>query len=169
MQLLIRHRAKPHREDNDHHTGFWWFLKARSHSAFSMPVNLKQQTSEVPRIRFTELIDSLPEPDKQDPLGRSWLSWAAAYGDVSVVKQFLKNMDVDPNQCDKTAGTFARTPVIWAAEKHHESLVRLMIDKREDDFSLNYVIRYSKVYERELGEERMLNTVKMLFSPGRGG
>jgi hypothetical protein len=44
MQLLIRHRVKPHREVNDHHTGFWWFLKARSHSAFSMPVNLKQQT-----------------------------------------------------------------------------------------------------------------------------
>ncbi|KAJ6089679.1 hypothetical protein N7467_004895 [Penicillium canescens] len=118
MQLLIRHRAKPHREDNDHHTGFWWFLKARSHSAF---------------------------------------------------KQFLENKDVHPNLCDKTAGTFARTPVIWAAEKHHESLVRLMIDKRKDDFSLNYVIRHSKVYERELGEERMLNTVKTLFSQGEAG
>jgi ankyrin repeat protein len=45
MQLLIRHGADPHWEDNDYHTGFWWLLKARSDSAFSMPIDLRKQTS----------------------------------------------------------------------------------------------------------------------------
>jgi ankyrin repeat protein len=172
MQLLIRHRADPHWEDNDHHTGFWWFLKARFDSDFRMPIILGQQTQyswEAARCEIGELIDSLPRPDDQDSTGRSWLSWAAEYGDEHVVQQLLANKDVDPNQCDKSAGTFARTPMIWAAEKHHESLVRLMIDQKKDDFSLHYVIRHSKVYERELGEERMLNTVKTLVSQGEAG
>jgi ankyrin repeat protein len=169
MQLLIRHGADPHWEDNDHHTGFWWFLKARSDYAFSMSIDLRKQAPKVPRGALAKLIDSLPRPNRQDSSGRSWLSWAAEYGDEIVVEYFLKKKDVHPNQCDKTAGTFARTPVIWAAEKHHESLVRLMIEQRKDDFSLNYVIRHSKVYEGELGEERMLNTVKTLLSRGEAG
>jgi hypothetical protein len=99
----------------------------------------------------------------------SWLPWAIEYGDKIEVEYFLEKKDVHPNQCDKTVGTFARTPVIWAAEKHHEYLVRLMIEQREDDFSLNYLIRHSKVYEGELGEERMLKHRQNASFPGRGG
>ena len=59
---------------------------------------------------------------------------------------------------------FAMTPLLWAAEKNHESLVNFMTAKERADVSLTYLIRNSQI----LGQEKALNLVKKMISSGDG-
>ncbi|KAF4769907.1 hypothetical protein HAV15_012068 [Penicillium sp. str.  len=168
MELLIKHGADPHKGDNNGHTGFWWFLKARSNPCnFSMPITPGPPTSRVQRGRLTTLIDSLPHPNSHDFSGRTWLSWAAEYGEKSVVECFLRNNKVDPNiqdQVDGNGRVFARTPVIWALERDHKDVADLMIAMRSYDLSLNYLIKNTRL----LGEGIALKMVETLLCSDNG-
>jgi ankyrin repeat protein len=150
MSLLLDYGADPHIEDDESHSSFWWLLKSRT----------QEQT--YPQTSLQDLIERLPDPDRQDSNGRTWLSWAAEYGDEEVVEQLLKNNKVRASQTDCVIGqidTFARTPLIWAVEQSHYSLVSLITSTRKDKSSLIYLMKSSHV----LGHERALDLFKKLL------
>lgn len=164
MQLLIRNRADPHREDKDRHTGFWWFLNARHDKAFFMPIKLGLPTTATHPNSLEDLIDSLPRPNNQDSRGRTWLSWAAEFGDLLVVEAFLRIKTINVNMRDLVSSdgrNFAMTPLLWAAEKNHDKLVDLMT-RNKVDLSLNHLIKDW----RSFGQEKALRLVRVLLSLG---
>jgi ankyrin repeat protein len=165
MGLLLQHQAIPHIEDHENHSAFWWFLKRRAETSIHLRAFLGRPTPKVGHSDFQSLIQSLQTPNGQDTLGRTWLSWAAEYGDEPVVDEFLKNRKVNPNKKDDAKGdmnAFARTPLIRAAENNHNSLVYLMTTKRSDDTSLNYLMNNSQI----LGQEKALGIIKTLLRYG---
>ncbi|KAJ6100059.1 hypothetical protein N7467_001594 [Penicillium canescens] len=173
MRMLIERGANPHQEDKNRHTAFWWFLKARSGRSV-VYIDPGQTTPKVPHDGLAKLMESLKQkdPNKQDSTGRTWLSWAAEYGDEQIVKSLLGYEQTDPNYCDRgerNERKFARTPVLWAVEKHHEGLVRWMIANKKNDFSLNYVIRNFHILREELGTDKALHIIKTFISYGEVG
>ncbi|KAJ5200775.1 hypothetical protein N7472_005979 [Penicillium cf. griseofulvum] len=124
MQMLLKRKADPHKEDMSGHTGFWWFLRARSGRPV-IRVTLGRKFPMMYRSSLPELMEVLEhlEPNRQDSAGRTWLSWAAEYGDEEIIQLLLGYKTTDPNFRDRVKKGFARTPVIWAVEKHHKGLV----------------------------------------------
>ncbi|KAJ5423204.1 hypothetical protein N7491_008420 [Penicillium cf. griseofulvum] len=121
MQMLLKRKADPHKEDMSGHTGFWWFLRARSGRPV-IRVTLGRKFPMMYRSSLPELMEVLEhlEPNRQDSAGRTWLSWAAEYGDEEIIQLLLGYKTTDPNFRDRVKKGFARTPVIWAVEKHHK-------------------------------------------------
>lgn len=170
MQMLLKSKADPHEEDKNGHTGFWWFLRARSGRPI-IRATLGHTFPMMYRSSLTKLMEVLEhlEPNQQDSTGRTWLSWTAEYGDQEIVELLFGYKNTDPNFCDGVKGNekrFARTPVIWAVEKHHERLVHWMIAKNKNDFSLNYLIRQFHTLREELGTDKALHIVKTFISYG---
>lgn len=134
MQMLIENGADPHISDDEGHTGFWWFLRARYALFTSSPNRLSRPAlgETVNPFSLQALVYNLPTPNKKDRSGRNWLSWAAEYGDDEVVRCFLQVEDkadrVDMNICDGTGDTFSRTPLIWALEGGSTASVDLLKD-----------------------------------------
>ncbi|KGO61414.1 hypothetical protein PEX2_084890 [Penicillium expansum] len=170
MQMLLKSKADPHKEDKSGHTGFWWFLRARSgppviHATLGHKLP-KMYRSSLPKLM--EVLEHL-EPNRQDSAGRTWLSWAAEYGDQKIVQLLLAYKNTDPNFRDgvkQNEKGFARTPVIWAVEKQHEGLVQWMIADNKNDLSLNYLIREFRTLREELGTDKALHIVKTFISYG---
>lgn len=144
MHLLIRNGADPHFPDNEGHTSFWWFLKARHDLYISSPNQLirPRHGGTVNPFSLQFLIWALPIPSKKDQSGRNWLSWAAEYGDAEVIQYFVQNKvtanKVDVNICDGTEDLFFRTPLIWALERGHKASIDLL--KKRDTASLHLLI-----------------------------
>ena len=67
--------------------------------------------------------------DLNDECDRTPLSWAAEYGQESVVQLLIEQSNVDINSKNK----FGRTPLSWAAEKGHSAVVRLLIERGSVD------------------------------------
>ncbi|KAJ9492531.1 hypothetical protein VN97_g717 [Penicillium thymicola] len=170
MQMLLKSKADPHKEDKSGHTGFWWFLKARS-GRLTIRAILGHKFPTRYRSSLPELMETLEhlEPNRHDSAGRTWLSWAAEYGDQHIVKLLMGYKNTDPNFRDEVKENekrFARTPVIWAVEKHHDDLVQWMIAENKNDFSLNYLIREFRTLKEELGTDKALHIVKTFISYG---
>lgn len=166
MILLIEKRADPHVPDNEGHTGFWWFLKARHDLSISSPTPLSRPNLGVAvnPFRLLSLIWALPIPNKKDRSGRNWLSWAAEYGDEEVVQYFLQSEGkvdkVDVNIRDGTEDTFSRTPLIWALEGKNEAIINLL--KGYDTISLHLLIEGRSSVE----QEKVLSLVTTLLQAG---
>jgi ankyrin repeat protein len=160
MTLLLREGAEPHAEDGAGKTGFWWFLNARWKSrARGLPRHSKSQAS-----GLADLVDLLDKPDLKDSTGRTWLSWAAEYGDEEVVRYFLQKQDSTllDGQNQKEPNVCARTPAIWAAANDHWEVYSLLINETEHDLSLNYFIENFHRFEKELGTKALGMVQKMI-------
>ena len=144
MHLFMENGADPYVPDNEGHTGFWWFLRARHDLFIRFPNQLGRPGlgEAVNPFSLQALIWALPTPNKKDRSGRNWLSWAAEYGDDEVVRYFLNDEEkadkVDINICDGTEDKFSRTPLIWALEGGNEALVGLLKDG--DTVSLHLLV-----------------------------
>lgn len=166
MHLLIENGADPHVPDNEGHTGFWWFLKARHDLFIRSPNHLSRPGlgGTVNPFSLQALICALPIPNKKDQSGRNWLSWAAEYGDDEVVRYFLEVEDkadkVDINICDGTEDTFSRTPLIWALEGGNEAVVDLLKDG--DTISLHLLVEGIS----SIKQEKVLGLVITLLQAG---
>ncbi|KAJ5538533.1 hypothetical protein N7494_008012 [Penicillium frequentans] len=153
MHLLIENGADPHVPDNEGHTGFWWFLRARHDLFIHSPNQLirPRHGGIVNPLILQTLIWALPTPNKKDRSGRNWLSWAAEYGDDEVVEYFLQVEDkadkVDINICDGTEDLFSRTPLIWALESGNKTLIDLLKDC--DTISLHLLVEGISSIEQE--------------------
>ncbi|KAJ6016529.1 hypothetical protein N7540_011120 [Penicillium herquei] len=142
MHLLINNGADPHLPDKEGHSGFWWFLSVRRDSIDEFPNRLIRSGLDrtVNPFDLPGLIWSLPTPNNKDQFGRTWISWAAEYGDDDIVGYFLEDEadTVDVNIRDGNEDTFSRTPLIWALEGQHTASVDLL--KREDTISLHLLV-----------------------------
>ncbi|KAJ5797653.1 uncharacterized protein N7503_006949 [Penicillium pulvis] len=153
MHLLIENGSDPHVPDNEGHTGFWWFLRARHDLYISSPNNLlrPRHGGVVNPVILAALIRALPTPNKKDQSGRSWLSWAAEYGDDEVARHFLKDEHksdkVDINICDGTEDLFSRTPLIWALESGNKALIDMLKDR--DTITLHLLVEGVSSIEKE--------------------
>ncbi|KAK1145668.1 hypothetical protein N8T08_003904 [Aspergillus melleus] len=140
MNLLINHGGDPHIPDGEGHTGFWWFLKVRHDLCIRSPSTSIQprQGGTVNPFLLPLLIWSLPSPDRKDQSGRSWLSWAAEYGDEQVLEYFIeRGGPVDFNVCDGNK-VLSRTPLIWALERKNTGVIDLL--KSHDLVSLHFLV-----------------------------
>lgn len=164
MHLLIENGADPHVPDNEGHTGFWWFLRARHDLSSPNHLIRPRHGGVVNPFILSALIWALPTPNKKDRSGRNWLSWAAEYGDDEVVGYFLQVGDkadkVDINICDGTEDLFSRTPLIWALESGNRALIDMLKDC--DTISLHLLVEGISSIEKEdvLGLVTILLQVK---------
>ncbi|KAJ5769467.1 hypothetical protein N7520_004026 [Penicillium odoratum] len=163
MHLLIENGADPHVHDNEGHTGFWWFLRAR-HDLFISCSNCLVRPGlggSVNPFILLHLICALRLPNKKDKSGRNWLSWAAEYGDDEIVRYFLQSENkVDINICDGTGDTFSRTPLIWALEGKHGAVMDLLKDG--DTTSLHLLVEGISTIEKG----KILDLVRTLLQAG---
>ncbi|KAJ5559563.1 hypothetical protein N7513_001962, partial [Penicillium frequentans] len=124
------------------HSGFWWFLSARRDLINKLPNQLSRSGLDgtVNPFALQGLIWSLPAANNKDKFGRTWISWAAEYGDDEILRYFLEDEagTVDVNIRDGSEDTFSRTPLIWALEGQHMASVDLL--KREDTISLHLLV-----------------------------
>ncbi|KAJ5225237.1 hypothetical protein N7468_006462 [Penicillium chermesinum] len=166
MLLLIKHGADPHVPDNEGHTGFWRFLRARYDKFIRSPNQLgwPMLGGTVNPFTLQFLVWALPLPNKKDRSGRNWLSWAAEYGDNEVIQCFLNDEEradkVDINICDGTGDTFSRTPLIWALERGNDALIDLLKDG--DTISLHLLVEGISSIE----QEKALGLVTTLLQAG---
>ncbi|KAJ5620713.1 hypothetical protein N7510_004697 [Penicillium lagena] len=145
MQALLWKKADPHKLDSQGHTSFWWFLKARS-ERLSSPRSSDLEDWDSQSLQA--LVCALPMPNKPDPSGRNWLSWAASYGDEEIVRSFLLCTEkVNINIRDDTQETFSKTPLIWALEGEHSAVIKLLLDS--DDLSLHLLVEGLKYFKKE--------------------
>ncbi|GES66632.1 ankyrin repeat protein [Aspergillus terreus] len=170
MRLLIQNRADPHVPDNEGHTGFWWFLKARNDLIIKSPNHLSrpQLAGTVNPFDLQFLIWELPVPNKKDRSGRNWLSWAAEYGDDEVLWCFLdKDMvgKVDINICDGTEDPFSRTPLIWALEGKHKASVDLLKDG--DTVSLHLLVEGISSIDQKKALGLVVDLLKAGYKPNQ--
>ncbi|KAJ9148961.1 hypothetical protein NKR23_g4736 [Pleurostoma richardsiae] len=68
-------------------------------------------------------------PDALDSNDRTPLSWAAAFGDVPLVRLFLATPGVDPDAPDSRG----QTPLSWAADCGHAEVVSLLLESGRVD------------------------------------
>jgi ankyrin repeat protein len=156
MQALLSRKADPHKFDNCGRTGFWWYLHKRK----------VWLSSPEPKLRdwdpswIQALICALPTPDKKDPSGRNWLSWAASFGDDDIVRCFLQcGKEVNVNaQDNNNPQSFSKTPLIWALEGEHSSVVDLLKDG--DSTSLHLLVEGI----RSVGKEYCLRLIEALLN-----
>ncbi|KAJ5623451.1 hypothetical protein N7490_012056 [Penicillium lividum] len=163
MHLLIKNGADPHVHDNEGHTGFWWFLRARHDLFISCSNRLVRPAlgRSINPFILQHLICALILPNKKDKSGRNWLSWAAEYGDDEVVRYFLQSENkVDINICDGTGDTFSRTPLIWALGGRHKGVIDLLKDG--DTTSLHLLAEGTSSIE----EGKILGLVRTLLQAG---
>ena len=170
MRLLIQNKADPHVPDNEGHTGFWWFLKARNDLFIKSPNHLSrpQLAGTVNPFDLQFLIWELPVPNKKDRSGRNWLSWAAEYGDDEVLRCFLdEDMvgKVDINICDGTEDPFSRTPLIWALEGKHEASVDLL--KSGDTISLHLLVEGISSIDQEKALDLVITLLRAGYKPNQ--
>lgn len=171
MELLIRHNADPHKEDKEGHTGFWWLLKARHNEAGRNAALTAAKAKPIaaceaalPPADIQNLVKSLTHPDSQDSSGRSWLSWAAEYGDDHIVNCLLDCEEINPSMPDVKAGRdFNKTPLYWALENKHGSIVKAILQRVKYDFPLHKLIEDSGYLEPETA----LEWITLLLDLGR--
>lgn len=142
MQLLLKKQADPHKVDYYGHSAFWWIFKSRD---WPEP-RLTDSTVGNP-FDFYFLVNDLPEPNKKDPSGRNWLSWAACCGDAEIVDYLLQNEAVDANIRDDAQDPFSRTPLIWALERGEETIIDLL--KEHDNMSLHLLVQGARSTSRD--------------------
>jgi ankyrin repeat protein len=157
MQTLLNKRSDPHKLNKWGRTGFWWFLQTRNEWLSSpQPPNIADWDPS----SLQALICALPTPDKKDPSGRDWLSWAASYGDEDTVRCFLQCGEVNVNARDDTRKTFSKTPLIWALEGEHNSVINLLKDC--DNISLHLLVEGIRCASKEY----CLRVMKALLQAG---
>jgi ankyrin repeat protein len=158
MQALLNKQADPHRLDNRGCTSFWWLLQTR-HAWLSSPQ--PPNVADWDPSSLQALICALPTPYKKDPSGRDWLSWAASYGDEEIVRCLLQcGEEVNVNARDDTRETFSKTPLIWALEGEHDSVIDLLKDG--DNISLHLLVEGI----RSASKEYCLRLMRALLQAG---
>ncbi|CAG7939810.1 unnamed protein product [Penicillium salamii] len=158
MQMLLEKQADPHIVDSHGCTSFWWFLNARKQWLDSLE---NAKFAEVNPFRLQALVRALPTPNKQDPSGRNWFSWAASYGDEEIVEYFLlDDGKVDVNIRDNTQETFSKTPLLWALENEGKAMIELL--KLRDHLSMHTIIE--ELHSPRKGHSENGDRKKKLFT-----
>ncbi|KAJ5431525.1 hypothetical protein N7445_009257 [Penicillium cf. griseofulvum] len=134
MQMLLKRKADPHKEDMSGHTGFWWFLRARSGRPV-IRVTLGRKFPMMYRSSLPELMEVLEhlEPNRQDSAGRTWLSWAAEEElgtdkALHIVKTFISYSEGDGLHFTGREDPEGLTPLHLACFQENEEIVDALLE-----------------------------------------